>query len=206
MSIRCRYCRHRVEGPADAAGSRCPECFEPLFERTRVPKLVFNDLAQDESACALHPHNLAVSTCERCGNYMCPVCRTRWQDRVTCPACVERALESRPTAPEAARQHFRQAILALVFGLASWAVLLAAFGLLLLFMESSDNSAAAGLVILGGLVIMLSPFLSAVGIGQGAAAIRARGDHMILATCGLLLSALQGGVLLGLFLLSVLNS
>ena len=57
---------------------------------------------------------------------------------------------------------------------------------------------------IGGLILLVSPLAAVVGAGQGAAAIRTRGDHMILATIGLLLSAFQIGAVIGLVTFSVL--
>ena len=60
------------------------------------------------------------------------------------------------------------------------------------------------LIGIGGLILLVSPLAAVVGAGQGAAAIRTRGDHMILATIGLLLSAFQIGAVIGLVTFSVL--
>ena len=48
-----------------------------------------------------------------------------------------------------------------------------------------------------------SLFVSTPGVALGVAAVRARGNHMILATCGLLLSALQAGAVIGWLILQV---
>ena len=58
-------------------------------------------------------------------------------------------------------------------------------------------------MILGGFTMFLGPLPAAVGVGQGIAAIRARGDHMILATLGLILSGLNVGVFIGIFSFSI---
>jgi hypothetical protein len=55
------------------------------------------------------------------------------------------------------------------------------------------------LIFVGAILFLPSPVLSLLGIGQGAAAVRTRGDHLILATAGLLLSALHVGLLVGIF-------
>src|SRR5579884_2742027 len=177
MSFRCRHCRSRIREDEDTAGARCPRCLEPLFERPRVPEPAQAGGDADEGVCALHPHNRSVSTCRRCGNYMCPVCWTRWHGLAICTACVERALESREAAPEEARRHLRQAILALVFGLAAWAMVGLSLLIALMFARGGMNLGLAGLL---GILVMVSPLVGALGIGQGAAAIRTRGDHMIL--------------------------
>jgi hypothetical protein len=110
---------------------------------------------------------------------------------------VERALDTGEGSPQEARAHFRQAILALGFGVAAWVVILLAVFVITL---SSGNIVAASM---GVLAVIGSLCLSAPGVAQGAAAIRARGNHMILATCGLLLSAIQAGAVIGLLLVEL---
>ena len=66
-----------------------------------------------------------------------------------------------------------------------------------------EHEPEVGLVAFAGLLLLASPLPAVLGIGQGAAAIRARGDHMILATAGLLLSGLHVGVLVGMFTFAV---
>jgi hypothetical protein len=201
--FRCRSCRCRIRDSQNISGARCPKCLEPLYERPRVPELTTAGEDANAGVCAVHPQSLSVATCRRCGNYMCPVCWTRWREQAICTACVERALESREAAPEAARRHLRQAILALVFGIAAWGLLgLCMLLVLLIFSEEANLGVMLGIL---GIVLFASPFVGALGIGQGAAAIRTRGDHMILATSGLLLSALQAGTILGLFVIRIWN-
>jgi hypothetical protein len=120
-----------------------------------------------------------------------------------CAACVERALEANEAPPEETRAHLRQALLALVFGLVAWGMALLAMVLVVAGMTGGDGGPGFVAVGLGGLLLLASPLPSLLGVGQGAAAIRARGDHLILATTGLLLSGLHAGAVIGLFLFSV---
>jgi hypothetical protein len=143
-----------------------------------------------------------VGACQRCGNFLCTVCRTRWRDRSLCCACVDRALEAKEAAPQEVRVHFRQSLLAILFGIAAWVVLLLGGVLAFAGVAGRMNVVLLGL---GSLVFFASPLFAAQGVGQAAAALRARGDHMIMATCGLLLSALEAGVVIGLFFFSILN-
>jgi hypothetical protein len=187
--IRCPECGERLPGEPDRYGARCPECREPLYDdppRRRGPA---------DGQCAVHPENPAFGTCGRCGNYLCDVCRTRWRDRWLCPACVDLALEGKGALPAEAGDHLRQALLALGLGLCSWVMILLAFVVALAAREEGPLSPA---VVLAGLLIMASPLPSVLGLGQGIAAIRARGDHMILATLGLILSGINVGAVIGL--------
>jgi hypothetical protein len=93
-----------------------------------------------------------------------------------------------------------QAILAIVFGVAGWGIVILGF----IMVGAGVSSESVVLIGLGGMIMLASPLAAIVGAGQGAAAIRARGDHMILATIGLLLSAFQIGAVVGLFTFSIL--
>jgi hypothetical protein len=113
-----------------------------------------------------------------------------------CAGCVDHALESGETTPEKARAHTRQAILALCFGIGAW-ILSGGFLLLLALVAHSSDALMVGLLFL--LVVIGNALLAAAGVGQALAALRTRGNHMILATAGLILNGLYLGVLVGLF-------
>jgi hypothetical protein len=200
---RCYTCGVSIRGDRDQVGARCPHCRDPLYEKRYDP----HDAppfagAHAGSRCTLHTNNPAVGTCARCGNYLCRVCRTRWRDRPVCAACVERALQAREKPPDEVRAHLRQAVLAIVMGGLGWLMVLGGFVLAILGSNAADPNMPAA--VLGGLLILVSPMPAMVGVGQGAAAIRARGQHMILATIGLILCALHLGVLIGFFTVAVL--
>jgi hypothetical protein len=103
---RCPACKKLLRGSREDTGARCPHFREPLYEwhADEEPR-------SGNSLCAVHPGNLAVGTCQRCGNYLCQVCRTRWRERSLCVACVERSLEAGEASPEETRAHLRQAVL-----------------------------------------------------------------------------------------------
>jgi hypothetical protein len=188
--IRCPECRERLAGDPDRYGARCPACRAPLYDEPPRRRRG----TDDDGQCAVHPDNPAVGTCGRCGNYLCDACRTRWRERWLCAACVDLALERKEAVPAEASAHLRQALLALGCGVGGWLIFL--LGALLAAASGGDNF---GLVLLAGLTILASPVPAVFGVGQGIAALRARGDHMILATLGLVLSGLNVGVFIGLF-------
>lgn len=195
---RCAACRAYLPEDREQTGARCRQCGEALYEPPRYTR----PPGPDEGRCATHEQNAATGTCQRCGNYLCPTCRTHWREQVVCVACIERALEAQERTPLEAKAHLRQAVLALVFGIGGWLALLG--GLLLLIVgiglaASGENVGGVIVAFLGAMVLLCSVLLSAQGIGQGAAAIRTRGDHMIMATTGLVLSGLHAGALIGLF-------
>src|SRR5262249_7014964 len=121
----CRHCGEYFEGDRDKLPARCPRCREPLFEKAGGPVLI-EEQYPERGVCALHPGNVATGTCKRCGNFFCPVCRTRWQERMLCLACVERFLSAQERSPEERRSHGRQAILGCVLGFVAWGSLVGA--------------------------------------------------------------------------------
>jgi hypothetical protein len=199
--IECRHCREVFAGEPDRYGARCPRCREPLYERAASQWPVRGEADAQASRCAVHANNASVGTCERCGNFLCGVCRTRWQERALCLACIERALDVRETRPDLVQAHRRQATLALLFGILAWALIL--LGGLPMMFAHANSSRAAALVVLAGLLSLISLLPALFGVGQGAAAIRARGERMIVATCGLVLCGSHLGVALGVMLFAV---
>jgi hypothetical protein len=195
--VECRNCGEVYFGDADRLGARCRRCREPLYERREQARRP--DEARPAGQCASHAHNPAVGVCGRCGTYICALCRTRWEDRPLCPACVVRALDAREVRPEDAKAHRRQALLAVVFGLSAWALVLLCFLIPLLVRPSSTTAQA--LILTAGLLGITSFVPSLFGVGQAAAAIRARGSRMVMATFGLVLSASHVGAALGFAML-----
>jgi len=117
--------------------------------------------------------------------------------------CAGRSLEANEASPVEASAHYRQAVLSVILGVAAWLVSLAGVGLIALGAGENLNEP---LMVFGVLVILPSPLPALLGVGQGAAAIRARGDHMILATIGLILSGLHTGIVLGFFTMAMLQN
>ena len=195
MAIRrCRSCQGTLRGDPVEIGARCPHCRRPLYERPDVDDGTPFAEPVEQDRCALHAGSLAIGTCPRCGNFLCDVCRTRWQGRHLCVACVERALVAGEVNPNEQRAHRRQAILSVVCGVVAWAV--AVLGVLIVISGAHQDEMVKAAF---ALIVFLGGFMGAiVGLAQGAAAIRARGDHLILATAGLLLSGLYVGMFIGL--------
>ncbi len=196
---RCPSCDYPLPEDRERTGARCSRCRDPLYE---PPGRHSRPAREGEGACAVHAGRESVGTCGRCGNYLCAVCRTPWRDRILCPACVERALESREAAPEQARAHARQAVLAVCLGGGAWLL----SGLMLALaagLSGATGRPQIGLMLLAGLVLLGDVFPAALGLGQAVAALRTRGNHMILATIGLILSGLYLGAFIGLVTWSV---
>lgn len=193
----CPSCDYPLPHDRERLGARCPNCRDPLYE---PPGRVSRTAREGEGACALHAGHEAVDTCSRCGNYFCEVCRTRWRDQFLCAACVERALASREATPEQARTHFRQALVGLLMGLGAWMVFI--LGLLLVFVAVLANNNLL-LLLLVVLLFVAAMLLAVIGTGHAVAALRTRGQHMILAMSGLLIGGLFLGVFLGNYILEL---
>jgi hypothetical protein len=149
---------------------------------------------------------VSVGTCGRCGNFLCDTCRTRWDKAVLCPACVDRALQGKDGDPGQQRSHARQARLGLAAGIAAWVLTALIVGMGFLSQavgKGSDGMVAAGAVLLVLFVLPSAVIVALVGLGQSAAALRTRGDSMILATLGLLLSGLHIGAMVGIMLFGI---
>src|SRR5438067_252913 len=138
---RCRSCRSPLRGSRRRIGARCPQCRRPLYEPA-ADEVDSRARGPAQGLCAVHPASGAIGTCPRCGNFLCAVCRTRWRGRSLCVACVERALEANEAAPEEVRAHLRQAVLALVFGLAAWGMALVAVLFVAMGMSAGEGGPA----------------------------------------------------------------
>lgn len=131
----CPHCGADLELARVVSGMQsCPACFSS-FEATRFQapdrSAAVQRLAEAgpgaETACAAHPANVAVVNCQRCGVFMCALCRIDADEMALCPACFDRlsaegALAStRTTFRDYGRLASNTAIaglLLLVFGLA----------------------------------------------------------------------------------------
>jgi hypothetical protein len=141
----------------------------------------------------VHPGIESVGVCQRCGEQVCEVCRTRWRREIVCAACVDHALQTHEATPEQARAHRRQARLALLFGGGAWLPTALALGTL----QAAGSQSPVPLTFLAFLVLAGDMLVAAVGAGQAVAALRTRGDHAARAAAGLVLGGLHVGAGLG---------
>ena len=193
----CPSCDHSLPHDREHLGARCPNCRDPLYEpsdRTSRP------VREGEGACALHAGREAVGACERCGNYFCEVCHTRWRDQALCISCIERVLASREATPEQARAHFRQALLGLLMSLGSWVAFILGIALILVIRSTPELFV---LILLVLLLFVSAMLLAVMGTGSAVAALRTRGPQMMMATGALLIGGLFLGVFLGYYILEV---
>ena len=195
---RCPSCEYPLPENRERVGARCPSCRDPLYE---PPGRFARSAHEGEAACAAHPKNESIGPCGRCGNYLCEICRTRWREQVLCAACVERALASDEATPEQAKAAFRQALMALLLGVGAWVIAILAFVMFIVAASNSEPSIIMAALFVLGLVAATAP--AVFSIGQGVSVLRARGNHMIMATIGSTLGSLYVGVLIGIFVLGI---
>jgi uncharacterized paraquat-inducible protein A len=99
VMIRCPRCRRRIEVASIATSphAECPSCrrsfeavrFEPPAPVAVAPQTIGTTLTESQP-CAAHPLNAAVTSCQRCGSFMCSLCRIDVDKRTLCPSCFER--------------------------------------------------------------------------------------------------------------------
>ncbi|HVS35343.1 MAG TPA: hypothetical protein VMS17_07145 [Gemmataceae bacterium] len=202
----CPSCEYPIADDRERVGARCTNCREPLYE---PPERFGRPVREGEGACGVHPACESVGPCSRCGTFMCETCRTKWRDQILCAACVDRALESKESAPEQAQTNRRQAILALSMGIGAWVAFALSLVLVLVIVAASGGQADSPAAAIAGLLFVGAMLAAAVvalfGMGQAAAVLRSRGSHMILATIGLVLGALYIGVFIGVSVVLVLG-
>jgi hypothetical protein len=202
--MRCRHCGDRINEPLEKVGARCPHCRQPLYERSEsARRKAMATQAESGKRCALHPSRGSAGACERCGNFTCWLCRTRWNDRVLCLSCTERAVAVQREGPIERKTHRRQAVWGVVFGVVAWLLMLSALWVFLSQGTRTFHTSQASTALLLG--VSSVPF-ALFGIGLATAAARLRGNRMRMAACGLLLTSCHLGLLFGVFLLYAWNS
>src|SRR5262245_34079479 len=88
----CPHCRAPLDLDAVVAGAQvCITClrpfeavrFQPRPRRERVAE-VGGGGPEEAASCAAHRRNAAVASCERCGIFMCTLCRTESDGMTIC--------------------------------------------------------------------------------------------------------------------------
>src|ERR1700761_6528155 len=98
----CSGCGARVEGTV----------FPALFRAEESS--VCEPVVADEAACFFHPNSVAAFSCDRCGRFLCALCRISWASENVCTACLEVASkDDRARALASSRFHFDSLALAL---------------------------------------------------------------------------------------------
>jgi uncharacterized Zn finger protein (UPF0148 family) len=100
MGPQCPHC----SAPLEAAVLRhpgtvhCPSCmrafeatsFQPREARHQAVQVVTETPDGTAAACANHAGNAAVTSCQRCGLFICALCEMNTGSGTYCPSCFER--------------------------------------------------------------------------------------------------------------------
>jgi uncharacterized paraquat-inducible protein A len=75
----------------------CPYCTRPFLaaafappQRKPRPVPVVESFPEGANACANHPGNAAVTSCQRCGLFICSLCDMNIGEGSYCPSCFDR--------------------------------------------------------------------------------------------------------------------
>jgi hypothetical protein len=94
----CPLCDAPLDlGTLVAGPQHCAHCarpfeatrFSPVQRRARVAEVGAGG-PQEAASCAAHRRNTAVGSCQRCGIFMCALCRTEVDRMEVCAPCFER--------------------------------------------------------------------------------------------------------------------
>lgn len=97
QGVSCPYCKKPLEHSGIVTGVQdcrwCSRNFEAIVfnpvEYHAKPLAV--GLSPDQTVpCARHARNTAVASCERCGVFMCSLCRIDADGKIFCPTCFDR--------------------------------------------------------------------------------------------------------------------
>lgn len=126
----CPHCHRPLEMERAISGSqRCPVCargFEAVWFRAPQREQGVVEVASagpvEAASCAAHRRNAAVASCERCGIFMCALCRTESDGLVICAPCFERMAEEGglPSAQTRYRDYTGMSWLFGLLGLLLW--------------------------------------------------------------------------------------
>lgn len=100
ISVPCPQCQRVLPfASLTGEGATCPECDARvtvrIFPAASAARATVADSRplRAESTCYFHEDRVAVYSCNRCGRFLCRLCRISWPGEDVCPACVEVAIE-----------------------------------------------------------------------------------------------------------------
>ena len=151
----------------DCGGSFEAMAFDPPPPRIRAATLISTGLEQT-GACANHARNAAVTSCQRCGVFICALCDMNIGAGSYCPTCFER-LRADGALDPAARQYRDYAALARITAVAglvlSFMMLGLPVGALAIYyaIKGIKQRQTEGRSIVGMIVVLLIGAAEAVG-------------------------------------------
>jgi uncharacterized paraquat-inducible protein A len=99
MGPQCPFCSAPLQAPAIHPGIiHCPSCmrtfegtpFQPREAHHQAVPVVTETPDGTAAACANHAGNAAVTSCQRCGLFICALCEMNTGNGTYCPSCYER--------------------------------------------------------------------------------------------------------------------
>ena len=107
----CPFCANPVIEWVREGLVTCPKCdnyfeahvFTPPEQRLRVVPVVAATGPAGANACANHPGNTAVTSCQRCGLFICALCDMNLGTGSYCPTCFDRVRSEDQLAPAKTR-------------------------------------------------------------------------------------------------------
>lgn len=110
--------------------SLCPSCLRgftatlfPAFLRSRTGVAEASvGVEEGEAHCYEHSTRRAVSSCHRCGRFVCGLCEVTLGDQVWCPSCLQP--ENASAKPVAVLETHRTLYDSIALALATWPMLL----------------------------------------------------------------------------------
>jgi hypothetical protein len=123
----CPRCRMRLTADWLYSGEiTCPDCgktfeataFSPP-ERPQPAPVALIALPEEGSGCANHARNAAVTSCQRCGLFICALCDMDIGSGPLCPACFDRMREEGSLAQvkRGYRDYGRMSVIAMIAGI-----------------------------------------------------------------------------------------
>lgn len=101
----CPSCKTALDAQTLRAGAmECPQCrtefeatpFQPRDRRHAAVQIVAETPDGTAAACANHARNAAVTSCTRCGLFICALCEMNVGDGTLCPSCFDRSRDPGP--------------------------------------------------------------------------------------------------------------
>ncbi|HET8772394.1 MAG TPA: hypothetical protein VFP80_01335 [Thermoanaerobaculia bacterium] len=162
-TVTCPYCRTEFEATP----------FQPRERRHDAVQVVTETPDGVSAACANHARNAAVTSCSRCGLFICALCDMNVGDGSFCPSCYDRLRDQNAAmgSPTRYRDYATMSISAAVFSLLCSALPIGAFALYWgvkgIRQRRAEGTGIAGPVvamIIGGLQILAFLFFIVMAV------------------------------------------
>jgi hypothetical protein len=170
----CPYCANPAGDWIHEGMVTCPRCdnyfesfvFTPPEPRLHVVPVIAATGPAGANACANHPGNTAVTSCQRCGLFICALCDMNLGTGSYCPACFDRVRAEDQLAPAKTRyrDHAGLARVTVIVAFFMWplAVLFGALGIYYA-RKGIAQRREAGDSVVGMYIVMLVAILELLG-------------------------------------------